>query len=106
MKCVNCGKKTDEGRIVCQGCRNSDIYNKFLTVHTCGSFMQMEGKIEGVCRNVLFCAPIKKALEGEPLIEPWLGHVICPHSSENLIYILHGEFSREDLEHNYKEYLE
>ena len=106
MKCVNCGKKIDEGRIVCQGCRNSDIYNKFLIVHTCNSFMQMEGKITSVCQFVLNCAPIKKALEGKAFIRPHVGHIVCPHPSENLGYILYGEFSREDLMKNYKEYLE
>lgn len=106
MKCVSCGKKINDARIVCEGCRSLDRCSKFLIVHTCESFEQMEGKTKGVCRYVLLCEPIKKALKGEALIEPLMGHVVCPHPYENLRYILYGEFSREDLEKNYKEYLE
>lgn len=66
----------------------------------------MKGEIKGVCQNVLFCAPIKKALKKESLIEPSIGHVICPYPYINLMYILYRTFSKEDLERNYSECFE
>ncbi|MBU7045388.1 MAG: hypothetical protein HXS54_03040 [Theionarchaea archaeon] len=106
MKCINCGKDTDEGKVVCQGCLGVDRYDKFLRIHVCNSFIQMESEVEGVCQYVLLCAPIKKALESEALIVPFQGHIVCPYPGINLGYILYKKFSRENLEKNYSEYLD
>lgn len=109
MTCINCGKKTEEGKIVCESCMNVDRHIKYLEVHTCGSFVPMEGELEGICQNVLSCAPIKKALKNEPLIVPSLGHVVCPHARINLGFIVYRTFDGKELgrlKRNYSECFE
>jgi len=106
MKCVNCGRKTEEGKLLCSKCIKIDYYTQFVASHTCNSFFQKEGEMEGVCQNAIVCEPMKNALQGQPLIVPQLGHVTCPHPSLNVSYLVHGRFDRETLKRNYKEYLD
>ncbi|TFH06558.1 MAG: hypothetical protein E4H14_10585 [Candidatus Thorarchaeota archaeon] len=67
--------------------------------------MQQEGEMDGVCRNLLLCEPLKRALKSEPLIVPGIGHVVCPYPGINLSMILNREYSEEQLAKNYKECL-
>lgn len=57
----------------------------------------------GVCRNLLACEPIKRALKKRTLIEPHLGHVVCPHAGTNLGQMVYKEFDEDDLRSNYGE---
>ena len=106
MKCVNCGLKAEEGKLLCTKCMTADYYTQFVKSHTCSSFTQKEGGIDGVCENAIVCEPMKKALQGLPLIVPQLGHVTCPYPSLNVSYLVYGIFDRESIKRNYKEYLD
>jgi hypothetical protein len=105
MKSGNCGGGTEKGKLLCSttSVKNSSAFSK---VHTCQSFMQKEGETKGICEFATICAPMKKALQGKPLIDTQLGHVICPHPSVNISYLRYQKFDKESLRHNYKEYLE
>lgn len=106
MKCVNCGSKTDGNRIVCRRCSGVDRPYNYMKIHKCGSFTQMKDSEKGVCNIFYLCQPIKKALKNEALIDPNLGHVICPYARINLKKIISGKLSEELLKQNYKECIE
>ena len=93
MKCVNCGGKAEEGKSLrpkCLGIEN----------HTCGSFMQKTGEMDGVCQNAILCEPMKRALQGQSLIDPQLGRVICPYPSVNISFLRHLKSDRKLRESN------
>ena len=104
MKCLICKEKTDS-KILCSKHLGVDTRLPYLSTHICNSFMQKDGEMEGVCTNYLLCAPIKKALKHEMLVNASLGHVICPHASINLSKIIYSAFSEEEIRANYPEYL-
>ena len=74
MKCVKCGGKAEEGKLLCQKCLGIEDPTQFVLSHVCGSFMQKAGEMDGVCQNAIVCEPMKRALQGQPLIDPELGH--------------------------------
>ncbi len=96
-------KKHEEKQLSAQVVGGVDRHRPFVHAHICQSFIQVKGDVEGVCKKFLLCTPIKKALKNELLIEPNLGHVVCPHASTNLAKIIYGEFDEETLKMNYKE---
>lgn len=106
MKCVNCGGKAEEGRLLCPKCLGIENYTQFVSSHVCGSFMQKTGEMDGVCQNAIVCEPMKRALQGQPLIDPQLGHVICPYPSINISYLRYQKFDKDTLKIKYNEYLE
>lgn len=103
MKCVNCGETTKGSLITCPDCSNLDSLVKVLSSHVCGSFFQVENEVKGSCRNFYMCKPIKMALQNKPLIEPGIGHVVCPYPSINLGKIMHSEMSEDMIKNNYSE---
>jgi len=103
MKCVSCGNKSEDGHLLCAKCKGVEHRLPNLSVHTCSSFFQKEGEATGICQNAIFCEPMKSALMSKSLIVSQLGHIICPHASINLSYLVYGEFDEETLMKNYKE---
>jgi hypothetical protein len=104
MKCVICGEKTDE-RILCSKHTGVDACLETMAIHTCGSFKQKAGEMEGTCENYLLCAPIKSALKHEMLVTHGLGHVICPRASTNLSKIIYSDTTEDQIKNNYPECL-
>jgi len=105
MKCLICGEKTNN-RLLCEKhIGGVDACLQYLTVHNCNSFKQKIGELEGVCEFHLLCAPIKKALKHEILINGNIGHVVCPYAGINLGKVIYSEVSEEEIRSNYPECL-
>lgn len=102
MKCLICGEKTNN-KLLCGKHTSVEHCLLYLTVHTCNSFKQKKGEPQGVCEFHLLCEPIKKALKHEALINPNLGHVVCPYAEMNLSKVIYSEVSDEEIKSNYPE---
>lgn len=102
MKCLVCGKKTDK-KILCNAHMGTDIPSNYLKSHTCGSFFQRKDEIEGICNNNLTCKPVKMAMKGEPFFQSNLGHIVCPHASINVSWVIYNDFAEDQIKGNYPE---
>lgn len=105
MKCLICGEKTDRS-LLCPKHIGVDACLPYLTVHNCQSFKQKKGEAQGICEFCLQCAPIKKALKHEILMNSNIGHVICPYAAENLAQAMYSGVNEEAIRSNYPECLE
>ena len=105
MKCVNCGEKGEEGKLLSPKYSEIENNTQFVSSYIYGSFMQKTGEMDGVSQNAIVCEPMKRALQGQSLIDPHLGHVTCPYPSVNISYLRYRTFDKETIRPNYKEYL-
>lgn len=106
MRCLVCGEKTEKKVLCKKHIRDTDSLALYVTGHTCHSFFQIKDGVPGMCQNHLLCEPIKRALKGEILIVPNLGHVVCPHPTINLADFVYGKIEEKDIKQNYPECLE
>ena len=104
MKCLVCGKKSDK-QILCNQHLGTDIPLNYLKSQTCGSFVQRKDDVAGICTNNLSCKPVKMALKGEPFFQLNLGHIVCPHASENISWVMYRDFTEDEVKSNYPECL-
>jgi hypothetical protein len=81
----------------------TDTHLSLLKSHTCGSYLQRKGEMTGICNNNLSCKPIKMALKREPFFQPNLGHIVCPHASENISWVMYRDFIDNQIKDNYPE---
>ena len=107
MICISCKRKIEgEGvTIVCSSCRSIDNFRQYIKADPCKSFRQKKGGEKGECEYCFSCAPMKKALQKQMILSPYLGHKVCPHPEENLRRLIYGEFTLEEIMSNYLEYI-